>query len=143
TNEVNQHHIITATVMATPTGGGNLAPAGNAPVVFTVTGATANIQYTDPNADGDNNPLTATTDASGHATLQLTSTVAGTITVNGSATFSVSGVTLTRNTAGNSGPGGSGAASKTFVDGNTTLRPLTATNQVNHHHIVTATVKKD
>src|SRR5205807_2469449 len=96
---------------------------------------------TDANLDGDSNPLTATTDASGHATLTFTSSTAVTITVNASTTFQVdsTGVVVTRAT-GDSHAGDGGAASKTFVDANINLTPLTANNEVNHDHTVTATV---
>src|SRR5206468_1156087 len=71
TNAVTQHHIVTATVKEDFGTGGGLVAADDAPVVFTITGSTANLQFTDPDLDGDNNPLTALTDANGHATLEF------------------------------------------------------------------------
>src|SRR5439155_1368038 len=137
---VNQHHVVTATMGREPWRG--MVAAGSVPVVFTVTGATGNLSFFDGNADGDNNPLTATTDASGHAALEFTKSGAGSVTVNASTVFSVGGVSLTRDTdpatGPVAGPGGTGPAGKTFVDANIALSPLSATNEVNQHHVVTA-----
>src|SRR6185437_2681957 len=88
TNQVNQHHTVTATVDQDAGTGGGLVAAANKPVVFTVTGNTGNIQYFDANQDGDNNPLTANTDANGLASLVFTNATTGSVTVNASATFS-------------------------------------------------------
>jgi hypothetical protein len=141
TNEVNQHHIVTATVTKND-GSGSSSAAVNAPVVFTVTGNTANLAYFDANADGDNNPLTARTNASGLATLEFTSSTAGTVTINASTTFSVGGVSLTRDTdpatPAIAGPGGTGPASKVFEDARVTIA-TSATNEVGQPHTFTAT----
>jgi uncharacterized repeat protein (TIGR01451 family) len=148
-NEVGVHHTVTATVKQDLGDGNGLVAAANAPVVFTVTGDTSNLTYFDANADGDNNPLTATTDASGHATLTFTSSTAVTVTVNASTTFQVdsTGVTVTRDTdpatPAVAGPGGTGPATKHFVNANIVLSPLTAENLVLQNHTVTATVKED
>src|SRR5207247_2632278 len=109
-NDVTQHHTVTATVKKDLGSGGGLVAAASVPVLFTVTGATGNLQFFDANLDGDNNPLTATTTASGQAALEFTSSAAGSVTVNASATFSVSGVSVTRDTdsastAVSAGPG--------------------------------------
>ena len=114
--------------------GTGLVAAAGAPVVFAVTGATANLTYFDANADGDNNPLTATTDATGKATLEFTKSGAGSVTINASTTVSVGGSSLTRDTdpatPATAGPGGTGPAAKTFVDANIQITPATATNPV-------------
>ncbi|MFL5981692.1 MAG: beta strand repeat-containing protein [Gaiellaceae bacterium] len=141
TNEVNQHHVVTATVTKNP--GTGVVAAGSVPVVFTVTGNTANLTYFDSNADGDNNPLTATTNASGLATLEFTKSGAGSVTINASTTFAVGGVTLTRDTdpatPAVAGPNGSGPATKTFVDASISIA-ASATNEVGHAHTFTITV---
>ena len=138
---MNQHHVVTATVTKDPGTGG--VAAGSVPVVFTVTGDTANLTYFDANLDGDNNPLTATTNASGLATIEFTKSGAGTVTINASTTFAVGGVTLIRDTdpatPAVAGPNGSGPATKTFVDARITIAP-SATNEVGHAHTFTITV---
>jgi uncharacterized repeat protein (TIGR01451 family) len=121
-NQVLQNHTVTATVKEDlGDGNGVVVAAANVPVVFTVNPGTATLIYTDANADGDNNPLTATTDANGKATLTFTSSTPGTVTVNASTTFQVdsTGVTVTRdtdpNTPATAGPGGTGPAQKMFL----------------------------
>jgi hypothetical protein len=141
TNEVNQHHVVTATVTKNDGSGSSSAAAG-VHVVFSVTGDTANLSYTDANGDGDNNPLTATTNASGQATIEFTSSSAGTVTINASTTFSVGGVSLTRDTdpatPAIAGPGGSGPASKVFEDARISIGQ-SATNEVGQPHTFTLT----
>jgi len=101
----------------------------------------------DANKDGDNNPLTATTgkQRAGHS---------GVHQQCGRHRDHQRNDHLNRErrqphprhrpaTTPSAGPGGSGPASKTFVDANIGLSPLTATNAVTQHHIVTATVKED
>ena len=61
---------------------------------------------------------------------------------NASATFDVAGLSITRSTAGNSGPGGSGAATKVFVDGNISIA-ASAINEVGNAHTFTVTVNGD
>src|SRR2546430_10090818 len=51
-------------------------------------------------------------------------------------------IAVTRSTSGNSGPGGSGAATKNYVDMNIAITPHTATNEVGQHHVFTVTVTK-
>src|SRR5260370_12977275 len=62
---------------------------------------------------------------------------------NASAAVTMGGVTVNRSTSGNSGPGGSGPATKTYVDAYIKLSPLTATNFVGSNHLITATVFTD
>src|SRR5262249_48812761 len=73
---------------------------------------------------------------------------AGRTTANASASLTVGGVSLTRDTNPatanvGAGPGGSGPAVKTWVDANITITPSPATNEVGVSHTFTVTVKKD
>src|SRR6185295_4086369 len=52
----------------------------------------------------------------------------------------VNGQTISRTTATNAGPGGSGNASKVWVDANIQITPATATNPLNTNHVLTITV---
>src|SRR5207248_749727 len=62
-----------------------------------------------------------------------------TFTADASAQVTIGGVTMTRATNGNSGPGGSGSATKSFVDANITISP-NGVNEVNHSHTFNITV---
>src|SRR6185295_3665265 len=52
----------------------------------------------------------------------------------------VNGQTISRTTATNAGPGGSGNASKVWVDANIQITPANATNLVGTNHVLTITV---
>jgi uncharacterized repeat protein (TIGR01451 family) len=127
-NMVFEPHTVTATVkqddgLTAAQGGDGVSGLANAPdgtmVVFIVDPGTATLTFTDPNLDSDNNPLTAKT-SGGQAALEFTSSTPGTVTINASTTFSVGGVSMTRDTNPStvdipSGPGGSGPATKVFI----------------------------
>ena len=132
-NEVTHAHTFTVTVNGDAGGGLGLQPVAG--VKPTVTLAPVPGSVTD-------NCASTGTDAAGQCTVVINSNVAGTFVANASATFTVNTVTITRDTAGNSGPGGSGAATKVFVDGNITIGP-SATNQVGQAHTFTVTVNGD
>src|SRR5262249_51417448 len=135
-NAVSTTHTITATVekddgLPANTGGGDaftgFGPAPGETVTFTLTnslGASASFV-------GGN---TCVTTASGQCTIQIVSPTAGRVTINAGTTLVVSGATLTRDTAPAtappSGPGGTGPATKDYVDAGITLSPPAATNAV-------------
>ena len=64
------------------------------------------------------------------------------MTGNASVALTVGGVNLTRSTSGNAGPGGSGAATKVFVDANITIG-ANDTNEVGAPHTFTVTVNQN
>ena len=129
-NEVTHAHTFTVTVNGDA--GGGLGEQPVAGVKPTVTLAPVPGSVTD-------NCASTGTDAAGQCTVVINSGVAGTFVANVSATFTVNTVTITRDTAGISGPGGSGAATKVFVDGNITIAS-SAVNEVTHAHTFTVTV---
>src|SRR5206468_3513951 len=73
-------------------------------------------------------------------TLTINSDNAGTFTANATAQVTMGGVTVTRSTSGNSGPGGSGPATKLFVDANIQITPTNATNPIGTNHTLTGHV---
>lgn len=102
-NAVGTNHTFTATVNTNDTG--TYAPKQG----ILVTGTTSFGSFVGGN--------TCTTDGSGQCTLTVTSSTAGTSTVNVSATVPLaSGASVFRSTATASGPGGSGPATKNWVD---------------------------
>lgn len=114
TNDINQTHQITATIVINPGPNETLAPDGQL-VTFTLansSGATAAFV-------GGVDSCT-TSGGTGACSVTIDSATAGTVTVNGFASVVVSGVTLERDTdpstAAPAGPGGTGPAVKTYVD---------------------------
>src|SRR5262249_35091031 len=73
-------------------------------------------------------------------TVTITSTATGTTVVSATSNIPVSGQTISRTTATNPGPGGSGNAQKTWVDANIQITPASATNAVGTNHVLTITV---
>lgn len=145
TNEVGHSHTFTVTVKADKGDGNGLQPVSGVNPTVTISPLPATVSVTDNCAGGTG------TGANGQCTVVINSTAAGTFVATASATFSVStaqgSVSLTRDTdpatSTPAGPGGSGPATKTFVDASIALSPLTATNLVRAPHTVTATVKQD
>ena len=82
------------------------------------------------------------TDATKSCTVVISSPSTGTTVVHAKTTFSVAGQPITRetNTAVNTTAGGSGDATKTWVDANVKITPATATNAVGTNHTLTITV---
>src|SRR5439155_1662952 len=87
-----------------------------------------------------------TTDANGKCDIVFTSATGGKVVGNAAVTLTLAGVTITRDTNPATstipGPGGSGPATKTFVDANITIAP-DATNEVGRPHTFTVTVKRN
>src|SRR5436305_14241630 len=88
-------------------------------------------------------PITGPTNASGQLSATFTSATAGQVTGNASCSKTVNGVTLTRDTDPatakiGSGPGGSGPATKTFVDACITI-DRTGAEEVGAVHTFTLT----
>src|SRR5262249_39276777 len=75
-------------------------------------------------------------------TVTITSAVVGTTVVQATSDIPVNGVTITRTTgtAINTASGGSGNASKNWVDANINITPATGTNPLGTNHVLTITV---
>ncbi|NOZ71055.1 MAG: hypothetical protein GXP38_03950 [Chloroflexi bacterium] len=104
TNAVGDPHTFTITVMADD-GSGPSPVAGVKPSV--------DISPTPDNKT--DNCATIGTDSNGQCTVIINNTTAASFTANASVTVTVGGISVTRNTAGNSGIGGTGPASKYYV----------------------------
>ena len=74
--------------------------------------------------------------------MTITSATVGTTVVSATSNIPVNGVTITRTTgtAVNTAAGGSGNASKNWVDANISITPATANNPVGTNHVLTITV---
>jgi hypothetical protein len=120
--------------------------ATNGHVDFTLTdanGSAATVNATASTCDNAGQNLTA-----GACTIVFTSATAGSVTINASVTLTVGGESLTRDTSPSTatigaGPGGSGPASKVFVDARIILSPLTDTNAIGEAHTVTVSVDQN
>ncbi|HYU03262.1 MAG TPA: SpaA isopeptide-forming pilin-related protein, partial [Jatrophihabitantaceae bacterium] len=121
TNEVGSPHTLTATVQ-TDSGSG-FTNASGATVSFTVTGSAT------PSSGS------CVTGGAGTCTFVITSTSAGSNTIHATTTVTVNSQTLTRAT-GDGLSGDSADATKTYVDANLVLSPLSATNHVGDAHTV-------
>jgi hypothetical protein len=133
TNEVRNAHVFTVTVTQVPNGA---TPATTVDITRTVT-PTPNITNTTTCGAG-----IAFVGNVATCTITINSGVPNVFTANASATAVIGGLTLTRATNGNAGPGGSGPATKTFVDARINLSPLNATNDVGQNHVITAFVEE-
>jgi hypothetical protein len=137
TNAVRQAHVYTVTVTQIPNGA---TPATTANISRTVS-PTPDLQNDTTCGNGiafnGGTPNVAT------CTVTINSSTAGTFTINASATATIGGLSITRATNGTPGPGGSGPATKNYVDARLTLSPLLATNEVGENHVITATVQQD
>lgn len=121
TNDINQAHVITATIVVNPGPSETLAPDGQL-VTFALdnsAGATAAFE-------GGVDTCT-TSGGTGTCSVTINSATAGTVTVNGFVSIDVSGVTLERDTdpstSAPAGPNGTGPALKTYVDDTTPPAP--------------------
>ena len=134
-NEVGNAHTFTVTSTASPSGTTasltSLTPSivGNAtPILNSTCGS--------PTLSNGGNTATCT--------FQINSTSAGSFTANATAVWGFSGsgtpssATVTRSTSGNSGPGGSGPATKRFVDANVSIAS-NGVNEVGNAHTFTVT----
>lgn len=122
-NEIGDDHTFTADVQTNPEGAFGPAPDGTVVTFAKVSGPGA--FTTDP-------PTCQT--VSGSCSITLRSTEAGTTVVSASTTVAVGPVTVTRSTNGDAGRGGSGNATKHWVDGYIKVTP-TAVNPVNEQHV--------
>ncbi len=128
-NEINHSHTFTITATAFPSGTGTPA--------ITISTSVGPLPSSSSNTCGTTSGTSAT------CTLTINSGTTGTFTANATAVVTMGGVTVTRSTSGNAGPGGSGPATKTYVDAYIQLSPLTAQNLVGTNHTITATVFED
>src|SRR5260370_1279177 len=105
-------------------------------------GTTVNLSLSGVGSFSSSSTVTSTSciTAAGTCSVTIFSSSAGQTTVNASTTFSAPGASLTRATGDGISPD-SGPATKTWVDAYIQLSPLSATNEINKTHTVTATVK--
>jgi hypothetical protein len=130
-NAVGANHVLTITVNAL----GGLIDAG--PHTATATIISGPGSFVGPNS------CTYTGGAAtASCTVTITSAVVGTTVVQATSDIPVNGVTITRTTgtAANTASGGSGNASKNWVDANIVISPATANNAVGANHVLTITV---
>ena len=135
-NAVGSAHTFTVTSVA--------SPAGTTPSLTSLTPsvspATTLIDNTcgSPTISADGNTATCS--------FKINSSSVGTFTADATAVWGFTGTgtpssaTVTRSTSGTSGPGGSGSATKRFVDANIAITPASATNAVGTNHVLTITV---
>ena len=131
TNEINHQHVFNIAVTAIPSGSGS--PGFSISTNVSPSPSSAIDDCGSPSVNGN----VAT------CSLTINSSSSGEFTANASAAVTMGGVTVDRSTSGNSGPGGSGPATKTYVDAYIQLSPLAATNFVGTNHTVTASVFTD
>ena len=132
TNAVNQSHTYTATVQQnTGTGGWTNVPNGTL-VSFNVTSTLSG-----------SNPQSCTT-TNGQCSISVNSAVADVLNIQASSTVTVGGESITRTTgvAPNTTNGGTGSATKTYVNLRVRINPTTDTNAVNQSHTFTVTVEQ-
>ncbi|HXE74729.1 MAG TPA: kelch repeat-containing protein [Candidatus Xenobia bacterium] len=134
-NEVGEQHTFTVRVLAND-GGGNDPVQGAFPVV-SITPAGFTLVANNCDGVGDTG-----TNASGECTVVINSTVAAIYEADASVTVNVGSVPLTRDTTGNSGPGGNDGATKKYVDASIKIDP-DDTNAVGDPHTFTVTVLAD
>jgi surface adhesion protein len=128
-NEVGSNHVLTITVNAL---GGTIDAGPHT--------ATASIASGPGSFVGPNSCTYTGGGASASCTVTITSSVVGQTVVSATSDIPVSGVTITRTTGSNPGPGGSGNATKNWVDANIVITPATAANPLGANHVLTITV---
>jgi hypothetical protein len=126
-NEVGDTHTFTGHVNVNPDGPFVNAPAGTKITFAKVSGPGAFV--------GASECLTVGT--TGSCSVDLKSDTAGTTVVSASTTVQVGPLTLTRSTNGNAGSGGSGNATKHWVNGYVKITP-DGVNPVGQEHVFTA-----
>ena len=125
-NEVGSAHVFTITVTAFPSGA---TPVTFGAITPSVSGSpTTSTTCNSPSGTGNTRTCTFT----------VNSSTAGVFTANASASATMGGTTVTRSTAANSGPGGSGPATKRFVDASITITP-SGVNGIGENHTFTVT----
>ncbi len=134
-NEVNHSHVFTITATQIP---GTATPAATANITPNVNPTPGSYATT----CGTAVPFSGGGGTTASCTVTINSATAGQFTANATGVFTVGGVVLTRMT-GDGKAGDSAAATKTYVDANISLTPLTANNQVGQVHTITATVMQN
>ena len=135
TNVVGTPH--TFTITANALGGVTPASIDIVPAITPAVVAPATTSNTCAAPTYSNSNMTAT------CTVTISSPNPGTYTVNATATFNYGDNTpLVRSTSGNSGPGGSGPATKTFVNARISIATA-GTNVLGAAHTFTVTVEKN
>lgn len=128
-NEVGDSHQFTITVTA--------MPGGASPVSFD--SITPSVSPTpDSMSDTCDSPVVSGNSAT--CTVTINNDNAGVFTANASADVTMGGLTVTRSTSGNSGPGGSGAVTKVYADAFITIEP-DGTNFIHESHTFTVHVE--
>src|SRR5207248_3058000 len=130
TNGIGEKHTITATVLEDD--GLNFDEGGDGVTGFTAAPNGTLVSFSLSNSGGATGAFVGSSDCTinngnGTCTVDINSPTAGTVTINGSTMFTVSGISVTRDTdplttTVSSGPGGGGPVTKIYVDG--TLRWL-------------------
>ena len=129
-NEVGSPHTFTITLTA--------IPAGTTPSNFSITPTLSSAANLTVNSNTCGT-LTVVDANTRQCTYTINASTAGTYTLNASGSVTMGGLVVTRSTSGDSGPGGSGAATKHYVDALITITPHTATNEVGSAHTFTIT----
>ena len=130
TNATGTNHVLTITVNAL---GGTIDAGPHTATATIVSGPGSFV--------GGVNTCTYTGGAAtASCTVTITSNTTGTTVVSATSNIPVNGQTISRTTATNPGPGGSGNASKVWVDANIQISPSTATNPIGTNHVLTITV---
>src|SRR5579862_212079 len=138
TNAVGNAHTFTVTVKQNLGDGNGFVPLANATVTPTLTygnGATAQ----SPTGSCGTAASPGQTDANGTCQIIVNSTTPGLVTINATTTATVAGQSITRSTGDNLSSD-SPNATKTFVDAEIQIQPLSSTNVVNDMHTFTVTV---
>ena len=128
-NPIGKQHVFDIVVTAYP---GGTSPVSFDSITPSVSPAPGSMSTTcdNPTINGDQ----AT------CTLTINSDLPDTFQANVTAQVTMGGVTVTRSTSGNAGPGGTGPATKTYVTANIGISPLEATDPVGDLHTLTVTV---
>src|SRR5262249_53883762 len=119
--------------------GSGFVAAQGVPVDFSLTDQNGATHTT----DDANSSCEGTTDGNGQCTIVFGSSTTGQVIGNASVTLSLGGLSVSRDTVENPGPGGSHGATKTYVDAQITIGPAAATNVVNAPHTFVVTVDVD
>jgi hypothetical protein len=133
TNEVNDDHVFTVTVTIIPNG-------ASVPGTVNITRSVSPTPDVNTTTCGAAVAVVANVAT---CTVTVNDTEAGVFEVDASVTATVGGVSITRDTAGTSGPGGNSGASKTFVDASIAINPPSANNPIGAPHVITATVRQN
>ncbi len=127
TNEIGHKHVFTGHVQVNSGSGFVDAPDGTV------------ISFASASGPGTfDTPTCTTAGGTGSCNDGLTSATPGVTVVNASTDVTVEGILLHRTTNGSNG--NSGSATKTWVDANIQISPLTAQDPINDNHILTGHV---